>query len=132
MYDGKHHVSLLVALDHIVELSKLKYAKFTVKSLLKYCTPSERGVLIASLHGHVRRLVRHTEAAEILEIAYNDYANASQRAALVSEFYGPQFSLFKTEVSSRTTLTQLIEDKPDQKESVLKHIKDTILPLIDK
>lgn len=118
-------------LDHIVELSKLKYAKFTVKSLLKYCTASERGVVIASLYGHVRRLVRHTEAAEILEIAYNDYANASQRAALVSEFYGPQFSLFKAEASN-TTLTQLLEDKPCQRVSILKHIKDAILPLINK
>ena len=113
-------------------MSKLKYAKFTVKSLMKYCTCSERGVLIASLYGNVRRLVRHTEAAEILEIAYNDYANASQRAALVSEFYGPQFSLFKAEVSSSTTLAQLLQDKPEQRVSALKHIKDTILPLIDK
>lgn len=35
------------------------------------------------------------EAAEIIECAYNDYANASQRAALVEEFYGPSFALFK-------------------------------------
>ena len=94
-------------------------------------TASERGILISSLYSHVRRLVRHTEAAEILEIAYNDYANASQRAALVSEFYGPQFSLFKAEASS-TTLAELLKDKPNQRAPVLKHIKDTILPLIDK
>lgn len=96
-----------------------------------HSTASERALLISSLYGHVRRLVRHTEASEILEIAYNDYANASQRAALVSEFYGPQFSLFKGE-SSNIALAQLLKEEPDQRPSVLKHIKDAILPLIDK
>lgn len=38
--------------------------------------------------GHVRRLIRHTEAASLLELAYNDYANAHQREALTREFYG--------------------------------------------
>ena len=35
------------------------------------------------------------EAAEIVECAYNDFANAQQRAALIEEFYGPSFALFK-------------------------------------
>lgn len=96
-----------------------------------HSTANERAVLIGNLYGHVRQLVRHTEAAEILEIAYNDYANASQRATLVSEFYGPQFSLFKAEANS-ATLAELLKDKPDQRAPVLRHIKDTILPLIDK
>ena len=39
-------------------------------------------------YGHVRRLIRHTEAASLLELAYNDYANAHQREALTREFYG--------------------------------------------
>ena len=39
-------------------------------------------------YGHARRLIRHTEAASLLEFAYNDYANAHQREALTREFYG--------------------------------------------
>ena len=35
------------------------------------------------------------EAGELVEMAYNEYANQGQRAALVEEFYGPSFSLFK-------------------------------------
>ena len=35
------------------------------------------------------------EAGEIIECAYNDYANAVQRQALIQEFYGPSFALFK-------------------------------------
>ena len=44
-------------------------------------------------YGHVRRLIRHTEAASLLESAYNDYANAHQREALTREFYGVIVSL---------------------------------------
>ena len=76
-------------------------------------------------------MVRHTEAAEILEIAYNDYANAGQRAALVKEFYGPQFSLFKDETTP-TTLSELLKEKPELRASVMKHLKEAILPLLDK
>ena len=35
------------------------------------------------------------DGAGVLEYAYNDFANAEQRNALVGEFYGPQFALFK-------------------------------------
>lgn len=87
--------------------------------------------MISSLYGSVRRLVRHSEAAEVLEIAYNDYANASQRAALVKEFYGPQFSLFKDEATP-ATLTELLKDRPEMRESLTRHLKESILPLLEK
>lgn len=35
------------------------------------------------------------EASDVVELAYNDYANASQRLSLLEEFYGPSFTLFK-------------------------------------
>ena len=35
------------------------------------------------------------EASEVVELAYNDYANAAQRLSLLEEFYGPSFTLFK-------------------------------------
>ena len=38
------------------------------------------------------------EAAAIVEAAYNNYANAAQRSAMVQEFYGPSFSLFKVSI----------------------------------
>ena len=35
------------------------------------------------------------EASDVVEYAYNEYANASQRLALLEDFYGPSFQLFK-------------------------------------
>ena len=46
-------------------------------------------------HGNVRKLIRHKEAAEIVDFAYNDYATAPQRLFLLEEFYGPAFTMFK-------------------------------------
>ena len=43
---------------------------------------------MSCFYGNVRRLMCHTEAASLLELAYNDYANAHQREALTREFYG--------------------------------------------
>ena len=89
--------------------------------------------MIASLYGNVRRLIRHTEASEIVEIAYNDYANALQRAALVEEFYGPTFALFKSDGSTPPRpLTTILAENCDSRESILKHLKESLLPLCDK
>ena len=51
-------------------------------------TLKEREEIMSFFYDHVRWLIRHTEAASLLELAYNDYANAHQREALTREFYG--------------------------------------------
>ena len=58
-------------------------------------TPSQRYSVIKSFHGQVCRLVRHKEAADVLETAYNDYATALQRSELLLEFCGPEYAHFK-------------------------------------
>ncbi len=89
--------------------------------------------MISSLHGNVRKLIRHEVASEIVEIAYNDYANACQRAALMQEFYGPTFALFKDEQTNPPRpLTQILSENSEHKESILKHMKESLLPLCNK
>lgn len=51
--------------------------------------------MINSLYGHVVELMKHSVAADVVEMAYNDYANALQRSKMASEFYGAEFKLFK-------------------------------------
>lgn len=116
--------------EHILELMKSKYGKFFIKRLLMSGTKEQRLAIFKSLYGNVKKLVKHKEAASILEIAYNDYANASQRASLIEEFYGPTFALFKTGDSQ--TLDQILEAHPEKKESILKNVKETIPVLMDK
>lgn len=35
------------------------------------------------------------ESADLIELAYSNYANAQQRSMLVNEFYGPSFAVFQ-------------------------------------
>ena len=86
--------------------------------------------MISALYSHVRRLARHTEAAEVLETAYNDFATAHQRASLVQEFYGPQFAL--AGVSRGQVLADILESSPEQRGAILKSLKETLSPLLNK
>lgn len=94
--------------------------------------PSQREILISMLYNNVVRLVKHTEAAEIVELAYNEYANALQRAMLIQEFYGPQFALFKDQSSSGKSLSEILAENPDRKEKLIAQIKQTVSPLMNK
>ena len=91
-----------VCAGDIARLAKSRYAKFFVRKLLKYGTKEQRSVVFKSLHGHVPKMMRHKDAAEVVELAYNDYANVQQRQSLVEEFYGPSFALFKVRYSAGT------------------------------
>ena len=55
---------------------------------LIFFSPKQREEIMSFFYGHVQQLIRHTEVASLLELAYNDYANAHQREALTREFYG--------------------------------------------
>ncbi|XP_048763203.2 pumilio homolog 3-like isoform X2 [Ostrea edulis] len=116
--------------DQIVLMSKSKYAKFLVKKFLIYGSKPMKNGVIKSFHGSIRKLVRHTEACEVVELAYNDYANAGQRLSLLEEFYGPSFTFFKT--PDTRSLDQLLLVQPDKKEMILSNMKEALLPLIDK
>lgn len=65
-----------------------------------------------------------------METAYNDWANASQRALLSQEFYGPEFKLFKDE--SITTLSGALAHHPEKKDEFLKFMNKAIEPIIAK
>ncbi|RDD40227.1 Pumilio-like protein 3 [Trichoplax sp. H2] len=114
----------------VITLSQARYSKFLVKKMLKYGTKKQRDEIIKSFYGQVRKLIRHKEAAEVLETAYNDYANASQRATLIEEFYGPEFAIFKS--SAGRTLNEVIAAEPNNKTKILKYMHDTLTPLLDR
>ncbi|XP_041360109.1 pumilio homolog 3-like [Gigantopelta aegis] len=116
--------------DNIVGMCKSKYAKFVIRKLLKYGTKQQRSFVIKQFHGKVRKLVRHREASEILELAYNEYANAAQRLSIMEEFYGPSFTLFKNHATK--SLDQILTEQPDKKDMILSNMKEALLPLVDK
>ena len=93
-------------------------------------TPIQRGHMMTCFYNHVPTLVRHKEAVELVELAYNDYANAQQRSLLVQEFYGPQFALFKD--GSGQSLGDILSANPEQRTKLIGHMKQALMPLLDK
>lgn len=66
----------------------------------------------------------------MLGAAYLGYANAKQRASLAEEFYGPHFALFKAD--GKRSLKDLLEQHPEKKPYVLKHLKEALTPMMEK
>ncbi|XP_013407953.1 pumilio homolog 3 isoform X2 [Lingula anatina] len=116
--------------DDLVELCKTKYSSFFVKKVLKYGTKAQKNAVFKAFHGNVRKIVRHTVAAAVLEYGYNEYATAAQRSALMEEFYGPSFALFKS--PNVTTLEQILKEQPTRRDMILSNMKEAITPLVDK
>ncbi|XP_074640966.1 pumilio homolog 3-like [Tubulanus polymorphus] len=116
--------------DHFLEMVKSKYAKFCVRKIMKYGNKEQKNHVFKAFHGNIRKLIRHSEASDIIEFCYNQYANAQQRSSMVEEFYGPSFALFKT--SEVRTLEKLMDAEPLKKDSILGNMKATLEPCIDK
>ncbi|XP_057379723.1 pumilio homolog 3-like [Daphnia carinata] len=115
---------------HTINLAKSQYAHFYLMKVLRHGNKEQRTYVIQALSGKVVFLMKHKFASKVVETAYNDWANASQRALLSQEFYGPEFKLFKDE--SITTLSAALAKHPEKKEVFLKHMNQAIEPIIAK
>ncbi|KAJ2784039.1 Pumilio y domain member 6 [Coemansia javaensis] len=111
-----------------VELSRSMYGRHILLRLLKYC-PRQRGAIMAAFHGQVRRLIRHKEAAAVLEECFAVYANAQQRWDLVGEFYGNEFAVFK---GTARSIDAVLEQAPQKRVTVVAALKAAVTPLLEK
>ncbi|VDM29297.1 unnamed protein product [Toxocara canis] len=76
--------------------------------------------------------MRLSWGAEVLEIAYNDYANAQQRSNIVCEFYGNEYRLFKAEGDKITTLNEIIDKDPAKKTAIMKNLEELLKDIVQK
>ncbi|XP_063770025.1 pumilio homolog 3 isoform X2 [Pseudophryne corroboree] len=116
--------------EHIVDLSKSKYARNIVRKFLMYGSKSQVAEIIKSFKGHVKKLLRHSEASYIVEYAYNHKAILEQRNMLSEELYGNTFRFYKSTV--HPSLDKVLEAQPKKKESVLEEMKQILVPLAQK
>lgn len=75
-------------------------------------------------------MIRHKDAAVVVETAYSEYATATERTALVEEFYGPEFVVFKS--TTNRSIHELLTTMPAKKESILKHMSQSLTHLLEK
>ncbi|XP_056378548.1 pumilio homolog 3 isoform X2 [Hyla sarda] len=116
--------------EHIVDLSKSKYARNIVRKFLMYGSKSQVAEIIKSFKGQVKKLLRHSEASYIVEYAYNHKAILAQRNMLCEELYGNTFRFYKSTV--HPSLDQVLEAQPEKKESILEEMKKILVPLAQK
>jgi pumilio family protein 6 len=72
-----------------------QYGRFIISKVLTYCASKYRRLIIKELSSKVIKLIRHKEAALVVEELYSGFANASEKNLLVLDFYGKEFSLFQ-------------------------------------
>ncbi|KAI9495154.1 armadillo-type protein [Zychaea mexicana] len=111
-------------------LAKSMYGKFIVLKVLEYCH-KHRDQVLSEFRTHVRKLIRHREASAVIESFYAQYANGAQRQELLSEFYGPEMTLFNRGGGAKT-LDELLTNLPEKKDSVLRFMSETLMGCMDK
>uniref|UniRef100_A0A1I8EEY0 PUM-HD domain-containing protein n=1 Tax=Wuchereria bancrofti TaxID=6293 RepID=A0A1I8EEY0_WUCBA len=118
--------------SEIISMTKSKYARFFVIKMLKHGSVIQRQIIFDAFRGHCVSLLRMSSSAQVLESAYNDYANAQQRYNIIIEFYGVDFSYFKAADNRVRTLKEIIMDYPSRKSSVVKYLENILIDIVDK
>jgi pumilio family protein 6 len=90
---------------------------------------------VPEFYGHVRRLMKHPEASQILDDIYRgSLATPNQKAILLREWYGPEFAIFRANnqngVSSR--LSDILETSPEKRSPIMKSLFELIKQLTQK
>src|SRR6186713_2313312 len=91
-------------------------------------------MIISEFYGHVRRLINHPEAAWILDDTYRHMANPSQKARLLREWYGPEYSIKGLSTGGAVTadLSTILEKSPEKRKPIMEHLEIQINQLIQK
>ncbi|KAJ9059187.1 Pumilio y domain member 6 [Entomophthora muscae] len=131
-YGNQSHKDLIAKelSSHYLSLSRAKYGRFIIIKILKYCK-AYRSSIIKEFYGNVRKLICHAQASVVLEEAYSQYADSTQKAFLVQEFFGAEFSLFK-DGHENMTLAQILKESPNKKETIMKELLHTLSQTMDK
>uniref|UniRef100_A0A0N4UFR6 PUM-HD domain-containing protein n=1 Tax=Dracunculus medinensis TaxID=318479 RepID=A0A0N4UFR6_DRAME len=108
-------------IPEIIRMAKSKYARFFVVKMLKFGTGSQRKLVIESIRNHCVSLMRTTISASVLELIYNDYANAQQRRDIESEFYGKEYCIFDE-----------LAKQPNKIKAVVTNLYDNLIDIVTK
>ncbi|KAK3330303.1 armadillo-type protein [Apodospora peruviana] len=116
------------------QLAESRYAKFLIGKLLVQNDDEIRDLIVPEFYGKVRKLINHAEASWILDDIYRGVATKEQKARLLREWYGPEFSLFKLGENVEVTadLAKILADEPSKRSTVLKYLFDMSNNFIQK
>lgn len=116
------------------QLAESRYAKFLIGKMLVQNDPEIRDMIIPEFYGKVRKLINHPEAGWILDDIYRGVASKEQKAIILREWYGPEFSLFRKDGDKTETaeLSQILEENPEKRGPIIKNLMGMIDQLLQK
>jgi pumilio homology domain family member 6 len=116
------------------QLAESKYAKFLIGKLLIQGDDEIRDLIVPEFFGHVRRLIKHPEASWILDDIYRGVATKQQKAIILREWYGAEFSLFQKDSSEKVTreLSEILAADSGKRAPIMRSLLELINHLIQK
>ncbi|KAH7270232.1 armadillo-type protein [Fusarium redolens] len=116
------------------QLAESRYAKFLIGKLLVQNDEEIRDIIIPEFYGRVRKMINHAEASWILDDIYRGVATKEQKATLLREWYGPEFSLKELTKDTEPTadLKTILEAEPSKRGPIMKSLVDMIGSLVNK
>ncbi|KAF4998820.1 hypothetical protein FGRMN_2875 [Fusarium graminum] len=116
------------------QLAESRYAKFMIGKLLVQNDEEIRDLIIPEFYGRVRKMINHPEASWILDDIYRGVATKEQKALLLREWYGPEFSLRELTKDSEPTadLKVILEAEPSKRTHIMRSLVDMIGSLVNK
>ena len=115
-------------------LAESKYAKFLIGKILVHGDDETRDMVVPEFYGHVRRMIKHSEASWILDDIYRGISTPSQKATLLKEWYGAEFALFKNSEAGPVSadLKTILQDHPEKRTPIMRSLHDLINLLVQK
>jgi pumilio family protein 6 len=116
------------------QLAESRYAKFLIGKLLVQGDNEIRDLIVPEFYGHVRRLIKHPEASWILDDVYRGVATKQQKAILLREWYGAEFSLFQKDASEKVSgdLSDILAADSSKRAPIMRSLLELINQLIQK
>ncbi|PHH78831.1 hypothetical protein CDD82_2810 [Ophiocordyceps australis] len=116
------------------ELAESRYAKFLIGKLLVQNDEEIRDLVISNFYGKVRKLINHSEASWILDDVYRTVATKEQKALLLREWYGPEFSLREMTKDKDCTanLKHILDKEASKRGPIMKNLLGMINALVQK
>ena len=116
--------------DEIVAIAKGKYSHWCVIQLLKHGSSAQKRAIIKSFEGEISRLMKSSIACRVLEDAYSEQANASEKARIMQEFYSPIYRFAKDDTIK--CLQDVVDKTPEKKAEILLRLAGLLKKFIDK
>lgn len=80
-------------------------------------------------------LLPHAHASKVVEAAYNEFANATQRSQMIQEFYGRTFALFNNMNGSKPAEIKHLSDftsSTSYDRTILANLHKVLMPIVRK